>query len=341
MPPVLDALRAQATLGEIVARSRTVFGRYRERSMELTDRRRLHDEGRRPPGAAHERNGYRATLDGLDQLRRFGMRPGVEGSSRPSSRRSTTPGPFRAIHVTGSKGKGSVSVMAAGSSQSTGRTVGLYTSPHLVSYRERIRVNGRPIPRRAVVEGVERVQGASRRLLEEGRADRPATFFEVTTALAFDWFRARHVQDAVVEVGIGGRLDATNVLDALVGVIVTIELEHTDVLGPTLSATSPARRQGSPRGMVAVVGEPAARGPPVVDRIADSLGVSLWHLGEEVRRANARSPSSAVQRFPVTPSGPYPRRPRTRPARASSSPGMPRSRSRRPTGTRRPEIRPR
>ena len=250
--------------------------------------------------------GYRATLDELYSLRRFGMRPGLEGIHGLLAELDHPQRSFRAIHVAGSKGKGSVAAMAAEILRSMGRRVGLFTSPHLVSYRERIRVNGRPIPRRAVVEGVERVRGADRRRTDGGRSDRPATFFEVTTALAFDWFREREIDDAVIEVGIGGRLDATNVLDAPVGVITTIELEHTDVLGPTLTDIAREKAGILHRGMRAVIGHLPAEARTVVERTADSLGVPVFALDGAVR-AGERRLSEAGQRFPITtPLGSYP-----------------------------------
>ncbi|MCI4357839.1 MAG: bifunctional folylpolyglutamate synthase/dihydrofolate synthase [Thermoplasmata archaeon] len=256
--------------------------------------------------APSDSGSYRAALDELYSLRRFGMRPGLEGIRALLEGLGHPERSFRAIHVAGSKGKGSVSAMAAQILQASGRTVGLYTSPHLVSYRERIRVNGRPIPRRAVTEGVARVQVASRRLVAEGRSDRPATFFEVTTALALDWFRQRHVEDAVIEVGIGGRLDATNVLDAPVGVITTIELEHTDVLGPTLSDIAREKAGILHRGMRSVVGALPPEARTVVDRTADSLGVPVWHLDEEVRTGE-RTISESGQRFAIAmPATSYP-----------------------------------
>ncbi len=251
---------------------------------------------RSSPDAAAER--YRPTLDALFALRRFGMRPGLETISGLLEGLGHPERAFPSIHVAGSKGKGSAASMAAAILRSSGRRVGLFTSPHLVSYRERIRVNGRPIPRRAVVEGVERILVVGLRLVDSGRLERPATFFEVTTALAFDWFRAQEVDDAVVEVGIGGRLDATNVLDARVGVITTIELEHTELLGTTIAEIAREKAGILHRGMRAVVGELRPEARAVVDRTADLLGLPIWHLGEEVR-AGERILSEEGQRFDV------------------------------------------
>ena len=229
--------------------------------------------------------GYRSTLERLYQMRRFGMRPGLEVIQALLEAIDHPERAYRAIHVTGSKGKGSVSVITARILQEAGRSVGLFTSPHLVSYRERIRANGRLIPKAAVVDGVERLEAASRELTGSGRIDRAPTFFELTTALALGWFRDQHVDDAIVEVGIGGRLDATNVLDARVGVITTVELEHTDVLGPTLGDIAREKAGIFHRGMVGIIGEMRPEARAVIDRAADALGVSLWYLGEHVRVA--------------------------------------------------------
>ena len=242
---------------------------------------------------------YRSALDGLFGLRRFGMRPGLQTISGLLDGLGHPERTFRAIHVAGSKGKGSVAAMAARILELSGRTVGLYTSPHLVSYRERIRVGGRAIPRRAVAEGVERIRALSERRAAEGLAERPATFFEVTTALAFDWFRARGVRDAVVEVGIGGRLDATNVLAAPVGVITTIELEHADILGPTLADIAREKAGILHPGMRAFVGALPEEARASVDQAARGLGVPAWHLGEEIRTSD-RLLSEHGQRFDLS-----------------------------------------
>ncbi|HYB78955.1 MAG TPA: bifunctional folylpolyglutamate synthase/dihydrofolate synthase, partial [Thermoplasmata archaeon] len=165
---------------------------------------------------------YRASLEELFQRRRFGIRPGLETVEALLAELGHPERKFPSIHITGSKGKGSTAVMAQSILSAHGLRTGLFTSPHLVTYRERARVDGRMISRSAVVEGLARVEAAAREAEAAGRVDRSPTFFEVTTALAFDWFAREAVDAAVVEVGIGGRLDSTNVLDARVGVITTI-----------------------------------------------------------------------------------------------------------------------
>ena len=226
---------------------------------------------------------YRRTLESLYARRRFGIAPGLEvvqgvlaGLGHPERR-------FPAVHVTGSKGKGSVAAMTQAILTAHGQRTGLFTSPHLVSYRERIRLDGRPIGPDALVEGVERAESVALELERTGAIDRAPTFFELTTAVALDWFARAGATSAVVEVGIGGRLDATNVLDARVGVITTIELEHTEILGPTEAAIATEKSGIFHPGMTGVVGELPPEAAAVVTAQAARLGVGLWHLGSEVR----------------------------------------------------------
>ena len=228
------------------------------------------------------REEYRATLERLFQRRRFGMRPGLEVTRALLEALGHPERSLPAVHITGSKGKGSVAAMVHAILTAHGLRVGLFTSPHLTSYRERIRVDGHLISPSAIVRGVERIDALSDALERTGAIDRAPTFFEVTTALALDWFRREEVDALVVEVGIGGRVDATNVLDARVGVLTTIELEHTDVLGPTIAAISYEKAGILHPGMSGVVGELVPEAATVVEREAGRRGVPLWHLGREV-----------------------------------------------------------
>ncbi|MCI4354146.1 MAG: bifunctional folylpolyglutamate synthase/dihydrofolate synthase [Thermoplasmata archaeon] len=242
---------------------------------------------------------YRATLDRLFALRRFGMRPGLEVMQGLLAALDHPERSFRALHVTGSKGKGSVSAMAASILSRVTRPVGLFTSPHLVSYRERIRIDGRPIPKSSVVAGIRRIGAVAERLVTSGEIDRPPTFFELTTALAFDHFRAKGARYAVIEVGLGGRLDSTNVLDAPVGAITTIELEHAEILGPTLVDIAREKAGILRPGMRAVVGEISEAPMREIERVARGAGVPIEHLGSEVRVAD-RTLDEHGQTFTVT-----------------------------------------
>ncbi len=193
---------------------------------------------------------------------------------------------FPAIHVAGSKGKGSVSALTAGILTAAGFRTGLFTSPHLQSYRERIQIDRHPIDPGAVVLGIDRIRSLAVSLAGTGRIPRPPTFFEVTTALAFEWFAREHVDAAVIEVGLGGRLDATNVLTAKVGVITTIELEHTEVLGPTLTRIAHEKVGILHPGMRLVVGETKEEPLREIARVAGAEGVPIWRLDKELRLSN-------------------------------------------------------
>jgi dihydrofolate synthase / folylpolyglutamate synthase len=248
----------------------------------MTLKRTRRSDGTAP---AHAED-YRATLESLYRRRRFGLRPGLDVVRALLEALGHPERAFPAVHVTGSKGKGSVAAMTQSILSANGLKTGLFTSPHLESYRERVRIDDRTIDRVAVVAEVRRVDAAAQELETSGRIDRSPTFFEVTTALAFDWFARERVDAAVVEVGIGGRLDATNVLDSRVGVITTLELEHTDVLGPTLGAIAFEKAGILHPGMTGVVGELPRTAAIVVEREATQAGVPLWHLGTEVRVAD-------------------------------------------------------
>tara|TARA_R110000787_G_scaffold201935_2_gene312747 strand:+ start:13782 stop:14954 length:1173 start_codon:yes stop_codon:yes gene_type:complete len=134
---------------------------------------------------------------------------------------------FKAVHVAGTNGKGSTSHMLASVLQEAGYKVGLYTSPHLKDFRERIKLNGKMMPEQKVVDFVE----SHRSFFEENQL----SFFEMTVGLAFDFFKNEKVDIAIIEVGLGGRLDSTNVINPEVSVITNIGLDHTQFLGTTLA----------------------------------------------------------------------------------------------------------
>jgi dihydrofolate synthase/folylpolyglutamate synthase len=175
------------------------------------------------------------------------------------------------IHVGGTNGKGSVSTLVAAALRQAGWRVGLYTSPHLVSFRERIRVDGVPISQTAVAMWTARLLSS---ILE-----RKATFFEATTALAFADFAARGAEIAVVEVGLGGRLDSTNVVHPLVSAVTKIERDHMKYLGDSLELIACEKAGIAKPGVPFVVGE---KDPKLVEV-----------LRREARRSVARADSRA------------------------------------------------
>lgn len=176
---------------------------------------------------------YQATLEHLYRLERFGIKLGLENIRRLLSLLGDPHRGLKVVHVTGTNGKGSVCVYVASALQKAGYRVGLYTSPHLIRFNERIRVDGEPISDDDVLRMWSGMQPAVQAMTSARAIDHP-TFFEVTTAMAFEYFRERRVDVAVVEVGMGGRMDATNVVDGLVSVVTRVDLEHTEHLGKSV-----------------------------------------------------------------------------------------------------------
>jgi dihydrofolate synthase/folylpolyglutamate synthase len=171
------------------------------------------------------------------------------------------------VHVGGTNGKGSVSTLVAEALAEAGWRVGLYTSPHLVSFRERIRVAGEPISEAAVAMWVERLRPL---VIEHG-----ATFFEATTAIAFADFAARGAEIAVVEVGLGGRLDSTNVVRPAVSVVTKIALDHVKYLGETLEDIAREKAGIAKAGVPFVVGETEPGLVEVLRRTAEAAGAEV------------------------------------------------------------------
>lgn len=154
-------------------------------------------------------------------------KPGLDNTLRLMEHVGNPHEHLQAIHVAGTNGKGSTSHLIAAALQASGLKVGLFTSPHLIDLRERIRINGQPVPEAEVVSFVEQ----HRAFLDELQP----SFFETMTAMAFAYFVREKVDIAVVEVGLGGRLDSTNVLTPVLSVITNIGLDHTEFLGSTLT----------------------------------------------------------------------------------------------------------
>jgi dihydrofolate synthase/folylpolyglutamate synthase len=201
------------------------------------------------------------------------------------------------IHIGGTNGKGSVCTLVAAALRESGWRVGLYTSPHLVSFRERIQVDGIPISEAAVAMWTERLQPL---ILE-----RRATFFEATTAIAFADFAARGAEIAVVEVGLGGRLDSTNVVKPQVSAVTKIERDHMKYLGDTLEKIAGEKAGIAKPGAPFVVGE---RSPELVDVLRRAAHRTVARV-EPGARADVRVlPPEYEWRGPLGLAGPHQRR---------------------------------
>ena len=170
---------------------------------------------------------------------------------------------YRTIHIAGTNGKGSCAHTIAAILQHTGLKVGLYTSPHLVDFRERIRINGEMMPQQYVIDFVE----------EERSFFEPLhpSFFELTTALAFKYFAEQHVDVAVIEVGLGGRLDCTNIISPILSVITNISFDHTQFLGNTLAQIASEKAGIIKHKVPVIIGECNAETRPVFEHKAHEV----------------------------------------------------------------------
>lgn len=175
---------------------------------------------------------------------------------------------FHSIHVAGTNGKGSTSHLIAAVLQAAGYKVGLYTSPHLVDFRERIRINGQPIPQQEVVDFVEKIRNPQSPISRIN-----PSFFEITMALAFDYFAKQQVDIAVVEVGLGGRLDSTNIITPLLSVITNIGFDHTEFLGNTLADIAREKAGIIKPNVPCVIGETDPETAPVFIEAAKRNGI--------------------------------------------------------------------
>ena len=179
--------------------------------------------------------GSAAYKEGLDGMMAFDERLGHPHKS------------FRTIHVAGTNGKGSCSHTIASVLQSAGYKVGLFTSPHLKDFRERIRVNGKPVSQKFVIDFVEQHKDFFDVIYP--------SFFEVNVAMAFEYFKEQKVDVAVIEVGLGGRLDSTNIISPDLCVITNISIDHTNILGNTLGAIAQEKAGIIKKGIPVVIGE--------------------------------------------------------------------------------------
>lgn len=187
---------------------------------------------------------------------------------------------FKTIHVGGTNGKGSVSHTIAAQLQVCGYRVGLYTSPHLTDFSERIKVNGKPIDADYVVDFVNQEKD----FFEHHQA----TFFEIATAMAFNYFCDMDVDIAVIEVGLGGRLDSTNIITPLLSVITNISMDHTQLLGTTLEQIAFEKAGIIKKGVPVVIGEVLPETRPVFDSVAKELGAPVIYASDSDQIADAQ-----------------------------------------------------
>ena len=182
---------------------------------------------------------------------------------------------YRTIHVAGTNGKGSVSHMLASVLQAAGYKTGLYTSPHLKDFRERIKINGQMMPESAVVDWV------SNFVTNNDLWKIQPSFFELTVAMAFDYFAHQEIDVAIMEVGLGGRLDSTNIITPDVSIITNIGLDHTNLLGNTLEKIAGEKAGIIKTGVPVVIGTTQKETAPVFNEKAQEVDTSIHFSDQE------------------------------------------------------------
>jgi len=221
-------------------------------------------------------NAYRECLDAMFGMRRFGIILGLETIGNILEGLGNPQDTFRAVHIAGTNGKGSIASTLATILQQAGYRVGLYTSPHLIKFNERICINNLPIDDDDVVASWEAVKAVH-------YGDREPTFFEFSTAMAFHEFGRQGVDYAVIETGMGGRMDATNVVTPAATVITNISLEHKSYLGGTIAAISGEKAGIIKPGVPVITGVAQKTAKKVVENIAAEKSAPVYLKGRDFR----------------------------------------------------------
>lgn len=217
-----------------------------------------------------------ASQPAFHQVGAVAYKPGLDNTYALMAHLGNPHTQLRAIHIAGTNGKGSTSHLIAAALQAEGYKVGLFTSPHLVDFRERIRINGSMIPQETVVNWV----ADNRAFLDEVKP----SFFETTMTLAFWYFAQQQVDIAVIEVGLGGRLDSTNILTPLLSVITNIGIDHTEFLGSTLAQIATEKAGIMKPHVPCVIGESHPETTPIFMERARACEI----LGEGLETTNCR-----------------------------------------------------
>jgi dihydrofolate synthase/folylpolyglutamate synthase len=214
-------------------------------------------------------------FDYLSRLEQFGIKLGLENITAIVEALGRPDRSFTSVHVAGTNGKGSVTAMVDAALRAAGHRSARYTSPHLVRLAERFAIDGAPVSDTDLAGTVDRLRVLIEDLIARGRLDVHPTFFEVTTAAALELFRRAGVDVAVFEVGLGGRLDATNVLHPAVTAITSIGLDHQQHLGSTLQEIAAEKAGVAKPGVPLVTGVIESSAAAVITRIAAERGASM------------------------------------------------------------------
>lgn len=217
---------------------------------------------------------YKSELQKMFDLQKFGMKLGLEGMMSILAKLGNPHQGLKLVHLAGTNGKGSVGVMLQSILGEAGYRVGFYTSPHLITFRERIKIGDEMISETEVLD-------LSRRVWAATNPDSPPTFFEFVTAMAFLHFAEKGVDLAIIEAGLGGRLDSTNVIEPLATVITNVTLEHTEHLGDTVTKIATEKAGVIKPGVIVVAGNLSPEAREVVLNTAEEKNSLLLLLGRD------------------------------------------------------------
>jgi dihydrofolate synthase / folylpolyglutamate synthase len=220
--------------------------------------------------------GYDRALFYLYNLQKFGIKFGLSKTENLLKAFDNPHRKLKCLHIAGSNGKGSVAAMLASIYSRAGYKVGLFSSPHLVDFRERFQINGRLISKARTLDLIQEIR-------QKTDPDEPPTFFEFVTAMALIYFYREKVDLAVMEVGLGGRLDATNIIHPLVSVITTISLEHQDYLGKTLEKIAQEKAGIVKPGVPLVTGVAPKKVRDVIEKICRERKAPMLLAGRDFR----------------------------------------------------------
>jgi dihydrofolate synthase/folylpolyglutamate synthase len=221
-------------------------------------------------------------LQYLLSLEKFGIKFGLANIAALTAALGHPHSHFTSVLIAGTNGKGSVTAMTDCALRASGLKVGRYTSPHLVRLEERFAVGGIPVDTAVFVALVEDMRRLIDELLAKGSLESPPTFFEVTTAIAFELFRRARVDVAVLEVGLGGRLDSTNIVQPIAAAITSIDFDHEQYLGHTLAAIAAEKAGVIRRGIPVVVGPVPAEARDVVVSMCELSGAEFVEADADV-----------------------------------------------------------
>lgn len=229
-----------------------------------------------------------SALDFILGLEQFGMKFGLENMAALCDALGHPERSFQSIIVAGTNGKGSVTAMTESALRAAGHHTGRYTSPHLERLEERFAIDGETVASERMEAAAERVRSAAESLVRGGRLAALPTFFECTTAIAFELFREAHVEIAVLEVGLGGRLDATNIVSPVAAAIVSIDFDHQRQLGDTLESIAAEKAGVIKAGIPVVCGPLPPEAFPVVTGVCRERGARLIRADDEDWRVRVK-----------------------------------------------------